>query len=119
MAWLIVSRWWRGESPTHAGRDHLHYRLLDLGFSQRQIVTVYYLFCLFFGGLALVASSRLFKLIALLVVGTGTLIALWWLARNTSVRHPPSAHGHDDVLHQGNEQHHQDVNGQREGKGVE
>ncbi len=119
VAWLIVSRWWRGESPTHAGRDHLHYRLLDLGLSQRQIVTVYYLFCLFFGGLALVASSRLFKLIALLVVGTGTLIALWWLAKNTSVRHPPPAHSHGDVLHQSNEKHHQDVNGQREGKGVE
>ena len=82
VAWLIVSRWRRGESPTHAGRDHLHYRLLDLGLSQRQIVLIYYLFCLFFGGLALLAPSRLFKLMALLVLGIGTLIALWWLSRN-------------------------------------
>lgn len=82
VAWLIVNRWRRGESPTHAGRDHLHYRLLDLGLNQRQIVLIYYLFCLFFGGLALLAPSRLFKLLALLVLGIGTLIALWWLSRN-------------------------------------
>jgi UDP-GlcNAc:undecaprenyl-phosphate GlcNAc-1-phosphate transferase len=83
VAWLIVSRWRRGESPAHAGRDHLHHRLLDLGLSQRQIVLLYYLFCLFFGGLALVVSSRLFKLLALLVLGIGTLIGLWWLSRGS------------------------------------
>jgi UDP-GlcNAc:undecaprenyl-phosphate GlcNAc-1-phosphate transferase len=82
VAWLIVSRWRRGSSPAVGGRDHLHHRLVDLGLSQRQIVFLYYLFCLFFGGLALVAPSRLFKLIALLVLGGGTLISLWWLSRN-------------------------------------
>ena len=82
VAWLIVSRWRRGQSPARPGRDHLHYRLLDLGLSQRQIVGLYYLFCLIFGGLALAVSSRLFKLIALLVLGTGTLLSLWWLSRH-------------------------------------
>ncbi len=83
VAWLIVSRWRRGESPTRAGRDHLHHRLLDLGLSQRQIVAIYYLFCLFFGGLALGVASRLFKLVALLAMVVGTLIALWWLSRHS------------------------------------
>jgi UDP-GlcNAc:undecaprenyl-phosphate GlcNAc-1-phosphate transferase len=81
VAWLIVSRWRRGQSPTQAGRDHLHYRLLDLGLSQRQIVSIYYLFCFAFGGLALMVSSRPFKLAVLLILGIGTLIGLWWLAR--------------------------------------
>jgi UDP-GlcNAc:undecaprenyl-phosphate GlcNAc-1-phosphate transferase len=80
VAWLIVSRWRRGTSPTQAGRDHLHYRLLGLGLSQRQIVLIYYLLCLSFGVMALLAPSRLFKLIALLVLGIGTLITLWWLS---------------------------------------
>jgi UDP-GlcNAc:undecaprenyl-phosphate GlcNAc-1-phosphate transferase len=84
VAWLIVSRWRRGASPTQAGRDHLHHRLLDLGLSQRQIVFLYYLLCLFFGGMALLAPSRLFKLIALLVLAMGTLIALWWLSRRVA-----------------------------------
>jgi UDP-GlcNAc:undecaprenyl-phosphate GlcNAc-1-phosphate transferase len=89
VAWLIVSRWRRGQSPTHGGRDHLHHRLLDLGLSQRQIVALYYLFCLVFGGLALVVSSRLFKLIALLVLGGGTLLALWWISRRTQAAPHP------------------------------
>jgi UDP-GlcNAc:undecaprenyl-phosphate GlcNAc-1-phosphate transferase len=83
VAWLIVSRLRHGQSPAHAGRDHLHHRLLDLGFSQRQIVLLYYGLTLFFGGLALWAPSRLFKLIALLVLGIGTLIVLWRLSRKT------------------------------------
>ena len=83
VAWLIFSRWRRGTSPTRAGRDHLHHRLLDLGLSQRQIVLLYYAFCLLFGVLALALSSRLFKLLALLVLGAGTLLVLWWLSRKT------------------------------------
>jgi UDP-GlcNAc:undecaprenyl-phosphate GlcNAc-1-phosphate transferase len=84
VAWLIVSRWRRGASPAQAGRDHLHHRLLDLGLSQRQIVLIYYLLCLSFGFMALAAPSRLFKLIALLVLGVGTMIALWWLSRRVT-----------------------------------
>jgi hypothetical protein len=30
-----------------------------------------------------VVSSRLFKLLALLVLGIGTLIGLWWLSRGS------------------------------------
>jgi UDP-GlcNAc:undecaprenyl-phosphate GlcNAc-1-phosphate transferase len=81
VAWLIINRWRRGESPAHGGRDHLHHRLLALGLGQRQIVLLYYLFCLFFGGLALTLSSRLFKLVALLALSAGTLLALWRLSR--------------------------------------
>jgi UDP-GlcNAc:undecaprenyl-phosphate GlcNAc-1-phosphate transferase len=84
VAWLIVSRWRRGRSPAQPGRDHLHHRLLDLGLSQRQIVLIYYLLCLSFGVMALAAPSRLFKLIALLVLGVGTLITLWWLSRRVA-----------------------------------
>jgi len=84
VAWLIVSRWRRGTSPAQAGRDHLHHRLLDVGLSQRQIVILYYLLCLFFGGLALLAPSRLFKLIALLILGIGVLIVLWWLSKRVT-----------------------------------
>jgi UDP-GlcNAc:undecaprenyl-phosphate GlcNAc-1-phosphate transferase len=84
VAWLIVSRWRRGASPAQAGRDHLHHRLLDLGLSQRQIVLIYYLLCFSFGVMALAAPSRLFKLVALLVLGIGTMIALWWLSRKVA-----------------------------------
>jgi len=84
VAWLIVSRWRRGLRPSQAGRDHLHFRLLDLGLSQRQIVGIYYGFCAFFGSLALLMPSGLYKLLALMVMGALTASALIWLSRTSS-----------------------------------
>ncbi len=84
VAWLIVSRWRRGLRPSQAGRDHLHFRLLDLGLSQRQIVGMYYGFCAFFGSLALLMPSGLYKLLALMVMSALTASALIWLSRTSS-----------------------------------
>ena len=81
VAWRILDRWRRGHSPLIGDRGHLHFRLLDLGLSQRQIVILYYLFCSFFGLLALVISSRLYKFLALLVLGTMTLLVLLFVSR--------------------------------------
>jgi UDP-N-acetylmuramyl pentapeptide phosphotransferase/UDP-N-acetylglucosamine-1-phosphate transferase len=80
VAWLTMQRWRRG-NPARPGRDHLHYRLLDLGLSQRQIVGLYYTFCATFGVLALVIEVRIFKLVAITVMGSLTLALLWWLAK--------------------------------------
>ncbi|MFC1974928.1 MraY family glycosyltransferase [Chloroflexota bacterium] len=81
VAWVMISRWRRRSSPMQAGRDHLHFRLLDLGLSQRQIVSLYYVFCATFGLLALLIEVRVFKLMALGVMGSLTIAVLWWLAR--------------------------------------
>jgi UDP-GlcNAc:undecaprenyl-phosphate GlcNAc-1-phosphate transferase len=83
MAWLIVSRWRRGVRPSQPGRDHLHFRLLDRGLSQRQIVALYYGFCAFLGSLALLMPSGLYKLLALIVTGVLMLTALVWLSRTS------------------------------------
>lgn len=76
VAWLILRRWREQGDPTIAGRDHLHYRLLDMGLSQRQIVSLYYAFCAIFGLLALLIEDRLFKLVALAVMSGLTLALL-------------------------------------------
>ncbi len=81
VAWLALSRWRRQGNPSLAGRDHLHYRLLDAGLSQRQIVLLYYTFSTVFGLAALLIDDRVFKLIALGLMGGLTLGLLWWLAR--------------------------------------
>lgn len=81
VAWLIVSRWRRGLSPGQGGRDHLHFRLLDLGFSERAIVMGYWAFCAFFGLLTLVLDDRLYKLVALLALGALALAVLVWASR--------------------------------------
>ena len=83
VAWLIVSRLRHGRSPMRGGRDHLHFRLLDLGLSQRQIVIGYWLVSALFGALALLFEARIYKLLALGVLGIITLAALIIVSRMT------------------------------------
>jgi UDP-GlcNAc:undecaprenyl-phosphate GlcNAc-1-phosphate transferase len=80
-AWVFVFRLTRGRSPLQADRGHLHHRLLDLGFSQVQIVGLFYAFSAGFGALALLLPNGLSKLIALVVMTLGTGVLLWRLAR--------------------------------------
>jgi UDP-GlcNAc:undecaprenyl-phosphate GlcNAc-1-phosphate transferase len=83
VAWLIVSRW-RAQQPIgQADRRHLHYRLLDLGLSPRQVVLIYYGYCILLGTAALLMNNRLLKLGTLVVLGLGLLALLAWLARTT------------------------------------
>jgi UDP-GlcNAc:undecaprenyl-phosphate GlcNAc-1-phosphate transferase len=83
VAWLIVSRVRRGKSPFQGGRDHLHFRLLDLGLSQRQIVIGYYLISALFGGLALIIEARIYKVLALGILGIVTVIVLVTVAQKS------------------------------------
>jgi len=80
VAWQIFDRVRHHRSPGQADRGHLHFRLLDLGLSERTIVLLYWSFCALFGLLALMVSSRIYKLLALVGVGVGVLAALAWLS---------------------------------------
>ncbi|HXF60016.1 MAG TPA: MraY family glycosyltransferase [Caldilineaceae bacterium] len=81
VAWLILERWRRGLRPGQAGRDHLHFRLLDLGLRERTIVIGYWLFCALFGALTLLLDDRLYKLVALVGLGILGLALLVWASR--------------------------------------
>ncbi|NDJ77383.1 MAG: undecaprenyl/decaprenyl-phosphate alpha-N-acetylglucosaminyl 1-phosphate transferase [Chloroflexi bacterium] len=83
VVWQIVRRLSQGTNPVQGDRGHVHYRLLDLGLSQRQIVVGYYVFCTIFGAIALVTASRLFKLIALLVMGAVIAVGFAILSRRS------------------------------------
>ncbi|MBI3965741.1 MAG: undecaprenyl/decaprenyl-phosphate alpha-N-acetylglucosaminyl 1-phosphate transferase [Chloroflexi bacterium] len=90
VAWVIVQRAASGASPFHGDRRHLHHRLLDLGYSQRQIVIAFYAACALLGTLALVLSKAQ-KVYAFtgLVVGIGAIavfVARRPLARRTDGR---------------------------------
>jgi UDP-GlcNAc:undecaprenyl-phosphate GlcNAc-1-phosphate transferase len=86
VAWLIYHRWKRGDKPESIGRDHLHHRLLDIGFTQRQIVLAYYAWCIIFGTAALVLENRLYKLIAMIVLFGVALIVLYWASKQPAGR---------------------------------
>jgi UDP-GlcNAc:undecaprenyl-phosphate GlcNAc-1-phosphate transferase len=92
VAWRIFDRVRHHRPPTQADRGHLHYRLLDMGWSERAIVLSYWAFCALFGLLALVVASRLYKLVALLGIGVGVIAALARLSRHEERdRHPPGS----------------------------
>ena len=84
VAWLIFSRWRRGVRPSQSGRDHLHFRLLDRGLSQRRIVLLYCGFSIFLGSLALLMPSARSKLLALIVMGILMVVILVWLSQTVS-----------------------------------
>jgi UDP-GlcNAc:undecaprenyl-phosphate GlcNAc-1-phosphate transferase len=79
----MIGRLRAGRSIGRADRQHLHYRLLDLGLSQRQVVLLYYAYCAALGAVALLVSSRLLKLTILVGLGLATILFLAWLARRT------------------------------------
>jgi len=81
VAWQIFDRLRHRRSPAQADRGHLHFRLLDLGLSERAIVLLYWGFCALFGVLALVVSSRLYKLLALVGIGVVVVVVLALLSR--------------------------------------
>ena len=87
--YIVFYRLYHGRSPMSADRGHLHHRLLDIGFSQQQVVMVFYLLCGTFGLLALLLTGHhgtivlfglalsfsLFKLFVLVLMA-GVLFAL-------------------------------------------
>ncbi len=81
VAWVIARRIWYGSSPFKADRKHLHFRLLDLGFSQKQTVLTLYGIAAVFGAVAIFMQSmgKLVSLIILFVlmitIALGTVFA--------------------------------------------
>jgi UDP-GlcNAc:undecaprenyl-phosphate GlcNAc-1-phosphate transferase len=89
VAWLMIYRLRQGRSFAQPGRDHLHFRLLDMGLSQRVIVIIYYVICGLLGALALLISSRLYKMLALVILGLGVLVLLAVVSHRSEAGGPP------------------------------
>jgi UDP-N-acetylmuramyl pentapeptide phosphotransferase/UDP-N-acetylglucosamine-1-phosphate transferase len=79
--YLVIYRLYRGQSPMSPDRGHLHHRLLDLGFSQQQVVLIFYLLSASFGVLGLLLPSGLLKLIALMAMAAILVGLLIYIAR--------------------------------------
>lgn len=75
LIWVILRRlFWERHSPFSADKKHLHFRLLDVGFSQRQAVIFLYFLALVFGLSTFFLKSS-GKLITLGIL-TGLMIVL-------------------------------------------
>lgn len=80
--WVTMNRIMNGQSAMQRDNRHLHHRLLQAGFNQKQIVLIFSAISGIFGAAALLLPSQESKLLALLVLGAVLLLILWWLARH-------------------------------------
>ncbi len=88
-SFAMIRRILRGESPMKADRGHLHHRLVDMGFSQKQTVFILYAISGVLGITAvLLAESSVLRAL-LVVIAMIILILIGGLLRNTY------AHSHE------------------------
>lgn len=74
ICFAVIRRISKGQSPMHADRGHVHHRLIDMGFSQKQAVAISYLLSALLGLSAVVLTDSgevqaLIFLAAVVVVG--------------------------------------------------
>ena len=56
-AFAIVRRLAKGQSPFHADRGHVHHKLIDMGFDQKQAVTILYAISAVLGLMAVILAT--------------------------------------------------------------
>lgn len=84
----VVRRLIQGRSPVWADRGHLHHRLLDLGFSERQVAIFYWVAAALLGAVALnLNSQQKFYTIVMLGIILGGIIL--WLNLSPYLSEPP------------------------------
>ena len=69
-AFAFIRRIAHGQSPMHADRSHIHHRLIDMGFTQKQAVAVLYIISAILGlcAVVLTTSSALKAMLLLLAL---------------------------------------------------
>jgi len=91
VAWQILRRL-RSGNPGIGDRGHVHFRLIDAGVPARLIASGYYLFCAAFGVLALITTSRQFKLLAILTMFGLVIAGFGVVARYAKIQSEPDTH---------------------------
>mgnify|MGYP001612559717 CR=1 FL=1 len=92
--WVVIRRAVKHESPfSHADKKHLHYQLLNLGFSHRGAVFFLCLIALTFGSLGIFTNSRgkLTGLVFLFILMMILALAIYLKSRrneSTNIDHP-------------------------------
>lgn len=92
-SFLFFKRINEGRLPVFGGREHLHHRLLDLGWGKRRIALFYWLTSAFFGFLALNLNSQQ-KLYTMVMLPVFFLILILWINfLSTSLKPPGQGSG--------------------------
>ncbi|MBQ2650913.1 MAG: undecaprenyl/decaprenyl-phosphate alpha-N-acetylglucosaminyl 1-phosphate transferase [Clostridia bacterium] len=83
-AFAIVRRLLKGQSPLQADRGHIHHRLVDLGFDQKQSVAILYAVSVVLGLAAVIFTTSGEMKIAIVAVA---ILLCFFFAMNIKVNH--------------------------------
>ena len=83
-AFAIIRRLLKGQSPLQADRGHIHHRLVDLGFDQKQSVAILYAVSVVLGLAAVIFTTSGEMKIAILAVA---ILLCFFFAMNIKVSH--------------------------------
>jgi UDP-GlcNAc:undecaprenyl-phosphate/decaprenyl-phosphate GlcNAc-1-phosphate transferase len=82
LVWVVIRRLFKEKhSPFQADRKHLHFRLLDSGFSHRGAVIFLWCISLIFGLVGLFFPTTKIKMLAFLILGLGMVVLAMLLTR--------------------------------------
>ena len=102
-SWAIIRRLLHGKSPFSPDRGHLHHKLIDLGFTQKEAVGIIYALCGLLGLVALTFTDTMFKetrfIKSLAVVGVAILIfgINFLIMKNPSARYLSGIFNPDEI----------------------
>ncbi len=88
----VLRRVCAGKSPFAADRGHLHHRLVDMGFTQRESVKILYAICAMFGLIAvfftdaMFAEGRFVKTIGIALLAVGIFVINFIIMKNPQTR---------------------------------
>ncbi len=110
ICFAILRRLARGQNPMHADRGHIHHRLIDMGFNQKQTVAIAYMITAILGLAAVVLTTSgalraLFLIGAIIVVGAIGLRVIF-------TNHPAEPPGEEPPAERTNErgeEHHEEA----------
>uniref|UniRef100_A0A7C4R3C3 Undecaprenyl/decaprenyl-phosphate alpha-N-acetylglucosaminyl 1-phosphate transferase n=1 Tax=candidate division CPR3 bacterium TaxID=2268181 RepID=A0A7C4R3C3_UNCC3 len=85
--WVVSSRVLKGNKPWTADRSHLHHKLIDLGFSRRKIVILYWFITAIFGAIALISGSttKFYSLFLLIILMIGGMMVINTRLKNKNI----------------------------------
>ena len=80
--YLIIKRLIHGRSPIWGGKEHLHHRLLDIGWGKRKIAVFYWMITAILGIIALQLNSKqkFYTILALVLFFIGLILWLNYLS---------------------------------------
>lgn len=91
-AFAFIRRIAHGQSPMHADRSHVHHRLIDMGFSQKQAVAVLYIISAILGlsAVVLATTNALKAMLVLLALCAAGAVATRIFLHNNDKKGTPS-----------------------------